>query len=272
VGNFIALGLMEALEDAVSLIETQGSDPQALLKQLQQQQDADYKLFSESPIPKNANDAFKVGKQDTTTTAPSDIDLDTIYKGPNICHTARLPAETRYLGILTDSQKKGFYDYDKGVTTAVAASAPPADGIMPLTYEPRDRQTCPYAAADHKDWFHVQGGQGWSKLVVPNAREAQVYGPQNNQQPALKGHVGVCFKTCSWGKCPKNYVNGIADNKSTIKVNDQEVTELTPFGDCRFLKGKQGHVWAPNASGQWDVSFQVNTQGDYMAVSAIVIW
>jgi hypothetical protein len=271
VGNFIALGLMEALEDAVDMIETQGSDPETLLKQLQQQQDADYKLFSEGPIPENAKDAFKIDK-DTTTLVPTDIDLDLIYKGPNICHTARLPAETRYLGILTESDKKGFYDYDTGITKAIATSAPPADGLLPLTFDPSERQTCPYANMDYKDWFHVQGGHGWSKLVLPNTREEQAYAPQQRRNQ-LKGYMAMCLKTCSWGKCAKNYVNSIDDNKSIIKVNDQEVTELTRFGDCRFLKGKQGHVWSPNAtSGKWEVSFQVTAPGDYMAVSAIIIW
>jgi hypothetical protein len=281
VGNFIALGLMEALEDAVNMIETQGSDPQALLKQLQEQQDTDYKLFSEGPIPKSAKDAFKINKEDKTPLAPTDLDLDIIYKGPNICHTARLPAETRYLGILTESDKTGFYDYDTGIAKDIAASAPPADGLLPLTFDPSERQTCPYANMDYKDWFHVHGGHGWSKLLLPNTREAQEYGPQQQtwnqqQQPtaaALKGYVAMCMKTCPWGKCAKNYVNGIEDNKSAIKVNDQEVTELTRFGDCRFLKGKQGHVWPPNAaSGKWEVSFQVTAPGDYMAVSAIIIW
>jgi hypothetical protein len=84
----MALSLMEALGDAVNLIVNRGSDPEALLQELQKQQNDEYKLFAEGPIPDNALDLFrKFGKDDPAP--PTGIDMQAIYKGTNICHTAR---------------------------------------------------------------------------------------------------------------------------------------------------------------------------------------
>lgn len=77
----------------------------------------------------------------------------------NFCHTARLPAEARYLGVMTESNNEiGFPDYYKGVQSTEAHDNVTRDeGNMQLVYDPVQRQDCPIELhhRDFKDWFYV---------------------------------------------------------------------------------------------------------------------
>jgi hypothetical protein len=187
-----------------------------------------------------------------------------------------LPAETRHLGILTESEQKGFYDYFKGVPYR---DAEPINGMTPLVFDPSERQACaPHLNMDYKDWFHYHGD--WSKVIVPNALEKQVYGitatmPQQQTTPAMKGYIVLCFVACPFNKCPNNSVNddALTSDRADIRVNHKAVTELTPFGiDCVFLKGEQGYVWKRDSNGHFEVSAQIKEAGSTMRVSAIVLY
>jgi hypothetical protein len=275
VGNMMALSLMELLDDAVEMIDRRGSDPETLYKELQRQHDADDNSFRNAPLPDDALEVFR-GEKDTTSNPPADIDVEALFRGPSICHTGMLPAETRFLGILTESNQKGFLDFDKGQPQRWNISLPEAiDGIIPLVYSVDERHTCPYAGYDFKDYFLVHQSYGWSKLVLPNAREKAVYGPKSNQ-PALRGYIQVCWKVCPWGQCAKGNVNEVQIREDPsggeIKVNDVAVTDLTNFGSCQFLKGAQGHVWQPNANGQYEISMQTLLEKGFQEIDSIVIW
>jgi hypothetical protein len=267
----MALSLMEVLGDAVNLVVDRGSDPEALLKELQKQQNDEYQLFEQGPIPEKAVELLGKGNGKDTPTLPPDLDMRAIYRGPNICHTARLPAETRHLGILTESSEKGFYDYFKGEPYRNANAI---NGLTPLVYDPNERQACaPHLNMDYKDWFHYHGD--WSKVIVPNAREKQVYGTTTSAGQAMKGYIAMCFVACPFNKCPADSVNddALTDNRAEIRVNHKAVTELTQFGiDCVFLKGEQGHVWKPDANGQFEVSALMKEPKSTMRVSAIVLY
>jgi hypothetical protein len=279
VGNLLALSLMELLDDAVEMIDSRGSDPEVLFNELLKQHQADDNNFLNAPLPDNAIDVFKGDNpnKDTTSIPPTDIDLETLFRGPSICHTGRLPAETRFLGILTESNEKGFLDFYKGQPTGWKIPLPEVqDGMIPLVYDANAHgHPCPVGAGyDFPDFFYVHESYGWSKLVVPNAREKAVYGPKNNQ--ALKGYIEVCWKACPWGKCAEKIVNHdrIRQDKTTgeIKVNDQPVIDLTNFGSCVFLKGTQGHVWQPNANGQYEISVRTTLEKGYQEILAVVLW
>ena len=100
-GNFLSLFLMEIVSDALSELQQQKSllnnnrdDAQALLDQLIALDEEDYALFTAAPVPDNGR-GIK-GLENLT-----DISRDVLYKQKNYCHTARLPSEFRYRGILT---------------------------------------------------------------------------------------------------------------------------------------------------------------------------
>jgi hypothetical protein len=145
---------MEVIDDALNEIASSSSDPAVLLQQLQMQEDNDYKLFSESSDPPLLWESHLQHALPLT-----DLSVDVIYKSPNICHTARLPAETRRLGILTQTDtpgvanETGLYNYDKGTEKQVVQQTPNPDGMMRLTYDKFERQPCaPLVQMDYKDW------------------------------------------------------------------------------------------------------------------------
>jgi hypothetical protein len=216
-GNLMTLFLMEVIDDAIKHIETHGAeDPALLLQQLQEQEDAEYQIFLNSGPPLMGRNLFS--KDDPV---PMDVSIETFYRGPNICHTARLPSQTRYLGILTNKYNQsdngetaihpynfdrdasqGPYNYDIGIAATDAASIPNPDGEMRLVYAPNERHRCaPLVYNDYKDWFMTQGSddpqQASSKLVLPNAAEMAAYMMQ--QQEPLKGIIALCFTACAWG-------------------------------------------------------------------------
>ena len=55
-------------------------------------------------------------------------------------------------------------------------------------------------------------------------------------------------------------------------MNGNEVVALSHMGNCALLKGRQGHVWQPNANGQYEISARINSEGSYMELVAVVIW
>ncbi len=79
-------------------------DP-ALLDQLRAFEVADRKEFMSRELPMTMLKDLQI---------PSDVDPEMFYRGANFCHTARLPAESRHLGILMESSLVGEDSYDKG--------------------------------------------------------------------------------------------------------------------------------------------------------------
>jgi hypothetical protein len=214
-GNLMTLFLMEVIDDAIQHIETHGSDPALLLRQLQEQEDAEYQIFLSSGPPVLGHKLFK------DDIIPTDVSVEDIYKGPNICHTARLPSQIRYLGILADKYNpndngetlvpynydiqgieagQGPYGYDIGMAAPNASSAPNPDDEMRLVYDPSERHRCaPRVHNDYKDWFMARGSdQQANKLILPNAAEKAVYMTQRKEP--LKGIIALCFCACEWGK------------------------------------------------------------------------
>ncbi len=93
------------MEDALKEVAAERPDP-ALLDQLRAFEVADRKAFMSRELPIALHG---VGKW-----IPDDVDQELFFRGPNFCHTARLPAQTRHLGILTESSLVGTDSFDIG--------------------------------------------------------------------------------------------------------------------------------------------------------------
>jgi hypothetical protein len=174
---------MEVIHDALQEIETKGSDPNSLLVEIQKQEDADYRQFKEVALPDFVAKALPLVE---------DVPTELLFKEPNICHTARLPAEARFKGILTESDKTGFATYDMGLPLNEVAASQNPGGKMRLTYEPHARYDCD-AERDFKDYYYIgQNHEGISTISLPNSREKAEYG---TGQP-LRGIISICFASC----------------------------------------------------------------------------
>jgi hypothetical protein len=84
-------------------------------------------------------------------------DPEMFYRGSNICHTARLPAdETSWNGALWL-----VTPYDKGTELGHANGKYPEDKSMQLVFEQRFRQNCPVPLNKDYNFFYVRN-HGWS--------------------------------------------------------------------------------------------------------------
>ena len=178
--------MMEVIHDALQEIETKGSDPNALLVELQKQEDADYKQLKEAELPDLIGKALPV---------VDDVPLEVLFKEPNMCHTARLPSEARFKGIVTESDQTGFETFDKGAAMNVVASTQNPGGKMRLTYDPAAREGC-VAEKDFKDFYYIsEKHEGASSISLPNSRERAEYGTPGKP---LRGIIAMCFAACRY--------------------------------------------------------------------------
>lgn len=267
MGNLAAFFLIEVLDDALTeLAAREAINPSTLLVQLKGEEDTDYAKFIEAPVPNYFQDVLPPSGVDG-------FDVDLFVKGHNFCHTARLPAESRHKGILTESSKTGFTTYDKGIGLREASSSTNEGEQMMLVYSEEDRQVCPLQTnMDYKDYFYVNAKDDWKKLVLPNDAELKEYG---NGKP-LQGLVAMCFTLCPWGKCP----NGVLDRSAfpsqfELEINGLAVSELREFQECEILRHEDGFKWQPNSDGRFDIRARVTNDaapGSYVRLSAFIVW
>jgi hypothetical protein len=249
------------MEDALKELVAKRPDL-SLLDQLRGFETADQKAFMKHELPTKALEGL---------VTPDDVDRDMLFRGPNCCHTARLPAETRHRGILTESALVGEDSYDKGIEQGQSIHNIPDDKSMQLVYDQEERQRCKIPLnKDYKDFFYVRDTHGWSQLTLPNNAEIKAYGSGES----LRGVIAVCFVNCAWGKCPGGNIRReeIDQGMAEMEVNGVKVANLTKFDDCDLLKHSDGHVWMPNSDGRFQVRAKVNKENGYLRFSAIVIW
>jgi hypothetical protein len=261
----MGLFMADVLDDALSELGKREGDgsPAELYEQLKESEDADYVTFQQSPIPEGALE-FPL---------PDDIEAEMVFRGPNICHPARLPAETRHLGYLTESEEIGFLDYYKGLPKAVYDQNLTKGGEMQLVQE-EGRQHCDspiLLQTDYKDYFYVHQLEEWKWIVVPNKKEAEIY--QIPQHP-FRGHVLMCLSTCDWGACPPGNLLGfkMANGEAEIRINDVPATFTWIVGECYWAKNSEGHVFRADADSRFNISVRVVTENSYVRFSSIAVW
>jgi hypothetical protein len=260
-GNLLGLWLTNMMEDALKELATERPDP-ALLDQLRALEVADRKVFMSRELPMSILKGLMI---------PSDVDPEMFFRGPNICHTARLPAEIRHLGILTESSLVGEDSFDKGIEVETAKNNTPEDKSMQLVYTEGARQSCPIPLEkDYKDYFYVAKTHGWSQLTLPNNAEIKAYGTSK----PLRGVIAVCFAYCKGAKCTAEDIQSthIHAGMAEMEVNGVKVTTLTAFDRCSFLRHVDGYVWKPNSEGRFRIRAKVDKVKSHIRLSSIVIW
>ncbi|KAL7571142.1 hypothetical protein ACA910_014746 [Epithemia clementina (nom. ined.)] len=275
-GNLLTLFWIELVDDALKYVAERGSDPRALVRTLDIQEEQEFQ-----PMRSRNVSNLKFVEQDLGDI--EDIPTEVIYWNPNYCHTARVPSQIRYLGILTESEEKGGPDsYDHGSELNEVRST--TNDIMPLAWDKGLYQEfCQNyrVVIDYQDFF-VVNSLGWSKLVLPNPAEIATYGPVQ-QNPVLLGYISICLASCGWS-CPASVlVQKDLDNVTTIhsrvsmQVNGVDVERYTRFvgldgATCQFLKHSGGHKWAANENGLYEIRAKTLESPNYLRISAFVIW
>jgi hypothetical protein len=143
------------------------------------------------------------------------MSLDMFLKEATFCHTATLPAEIRYKGLLTDTPDKIgdalLQNYSQGVfqSTIEAVENPaPTSGVkakrfvdaaqpdtMIIVKQDGEYQTCPELLhVDFQDSFLSTSLESWRYVRFPTEAQKTHYTEFDMQQS--KGWIFVCMAKC----------------------------------------------------------------------------
>jgi hypothetical protein len=257
-----ALFLVEILGDALNEISKASAfNYDKVIRELKEEDDANYKQAQNSMLPQAATNTME---------EPDDINLEDVFKTPNFCHTARVPAEIRHKGILLEGPPGDLFNYQQGISEKEARS-PNDSELFRLVRDDESRQKCPLPVnIDAKDFFYVNDQEGWKKLVLPNDAEMKEY----SRGQELRGLIAVCFAVCPWGKCPKgNFLaKDINETTAEIHVNGEPVVGFTNWKNCDFLRGSQGHYWPPNSDSRFEISARTIQPNTFLRIGAFIVW
>lgn len=270
-GNVWALFLMEIIDDALKMLESPEAigEPAVYIENLRKEERSDYEKLL-------ASNEFQHKKYEKEIV---DASMDTIYMSPNYCHTARIPAESRFLGILTGrteghTVKTPVADIDKGVLELNAArTADDTPSEMPLVYDGSHRQPCNIMLQnDFKDFYFVHGGYSdYVSHTIPTDADISYYGRADK----LQGVVAVCGAACGW-HCPEDTLDVFQSSEHGIthwKVNGQAVHSVTKWDQCVLLKRtEESVIWDTNSRGKFEISVKIDVPSKYLRLSSFMVW
>ena len=278
-GNRLALFLLQTLIDTLKDYEAKFSnrDPEAALSELKTEEELLFKGFRESLPTELIEKNFGPLKEEQLP--HSWVDLDVLFRGKSICKTGRTPAQTRYLGYLTDTDKVGGIalareeTYDVGITKKEADSTD-AHGVMRLV-QAAHFNTCEEAInmPDYKDFFYAHEKDGLVKLAIPNKAERVAY---NYDPSKMKGVIVVTMGGCDWGRCEKGDLRweDFDEGKFEMEVNGVAVTsfgEINANDYGKVLNHANGVFFKPNSDGVFEFGVKVKEPGTFVRWSTIVV-
>jgi len=213
-----------------------------------------------------------------------DTELNKIFhRSHSVCHTALLPSQARYDGLVTESGEVSTY-LEGGRTTYVGEGYAWEDLPEPrgrdvpnpiwLTFNERSRKICKYAEIDFKDHFIVRQEDNWMSMLVPTNAEMEVFSPDHNHRSTL-GVVVMCTSTFDWGNNPEGYVNipdmvNSTSSGHNIVVNGIGVTAYASIQhNCYILEHEAGYYFPHSESGQYDIKIRVNAGQAY--ITSVVV-
>ena len=264
----MALMMIDALIDALKMLDTmpRPHHKEEMLAHYQGQENEDYELFLKS----NFTDRFLEGFWNNNI-SKAGVDISLLFKKPIFCHTALLPAETRYKGILFDKEEDGNYEnYEFGVKVEDAFKRNITDkSTMQVTYE--EKINCPILAAiDYRDYFFVSHYDVESIMTITNKAKQKAYvGGTDGLQGLILVSLSKCRGRCPDGDMREDQVNS---GNITLMVNSVMVEEMTPINaDVTVLHHKDGYYWKANKNGQYDVTARVHVPGGYLRIASIIL-
>eukprot|EP00531_Pseudo-nitzschia_arenysensis_P006636 CAMPEP_0116130070 /NCGR_PEP_ID=MMETSP0329-20121206/8260_1 /TAXON_ID=697910 /ORGANISM="Pseudo-nitzschia arenysensis, Strain B593" /LENGTH=783 /DNA_ID=CAMNT_0003624377 /DNA_START=18 /DNA_END=2369 /DNA_ORIENTATION=+ len=321
LGNAMALFLTEMLVGAVREIEetlfAEDSEvtPDEFLAKLLQEEDAHReRLFGAqaSQLPpsyqkvywyNNTSDDWKNYNKEETLgleTGSEDfqakwsaLDREALFHGPSMCHTARVPSQTRFFGHLTNQpelkgeqvvfgketyftgiEEKEYHEHNKNLNTEDLVS--PRDMQLVWVKNKEREESCGdvLAKPDYHDYFMTEEYEGWTTVEFPNQAEQEAYGYLKNKEK-FKGILIIVPRFCGFGKCEKGFlgVDEYNEGKWAMTVNGKSVTAMTKIGhEAILLENEDGLRFDPNNQGIYRLEFRVNEPESFIKISAFVLY
>ncbi|CAB9505449.1 expressed unknown protein [Seminavis robusta] len=241
MGNLMAMTFLDLFEDALQgLIDMEwdvaGDDLDAAkkivldkLQSLDQQEQEDYDGIFSKPMPEEFTPHIQRWWSESRRAHLQDMPVEDFFKETSFCHSALLPSEIRFKGLVTEnftsvgtimdqsfeegtSWKPIFKSENRhfgGESEPVPYEDPNPEknnGIMRLVREDGQRQECEeYVNLDYKDYFYAGSVADWQTLVLPNDSEKKYY--TEFDAAKSKGWILVCLTRCDWGRCPESDIH-----------------------------------------------------------------
>ncbi|CAJ1931900.1 unnamed protein product [Cylindrotheca closterium] len=271
-GHLLALPFIEMLLEALrELAATPTTDSEALLADLQKEEDADFRLFMESPLLDLLSTAYE------TLGEKTDPLYETWFRGHSICRTSYLPCQSRFLGIMTESGKTGdiamytheTYDtgdvHAKGIARDVNGffplvddTEPPAGKFLLLANDAersgfgdvkKHEAECPaIVMPDYIDKFWAPLLDGKASITVPNKKEKEHYG----YDPKLfKGVIAFILPLWSF-KCKGCQHSYDLNTDDFLERNVTMVVNSKPVKSVRVVSGKVVILQGDNDNPFWE--------------------
>jgi len=276
VGHALSLFLIDNLLGALEeLIQLEHENAETLLSRLMREEDEIYNdQIMKMEFQSDAASLYSLGEDDKGAFDPS-----VFFKGESMCHTARIPSQTRYLGYLTNTDKVGGpvpfgkETYEVGVEEKQAL---PNSDMMQLVWTDGNmhQDDCPVTVnVDHKDSF-MSVGDGWKSLVFPNEAERRAY---NYDSEKFEGIVVISFTSCEWGRCEEGYVGPKDfegdDKKWDMKINGIPVTNFLDINHDAFVaKNKDGVNFPPSPDGDYKLEIKLNDPANHVKISSFIVY
>jgi hypothetical protein len=278
----VALFLVDVLLEALQELQLSAEDLAVRLARLEAVEKADNERFrSEAPLPRLPTYVFN----------PSDFSIAAnLFQKQSLCHTARLPSEMRYRGILTGRTAQEFDHFyregmerkkaDKLMSTMFDDGAD-VDSIeskeMKLVYSEALRQSeCNVTLnIDYPDSFYVGPNEGWKSLKILTRLERDTYKIDSPEgliivclvQPNLYS-IGFNGREMQVGDLKKNPL-------VSFRVNGHAVEALSWIDSCFILNGAQGHYWEIGSDSQYEIEARVgnndNADHDILQISSVIL-
>ena len=238
LGHMMAFTILQIITEALqALIALEPKQPETLpaklarlqgqLDQLDSQEQADYEKIFRTPLPPNILQHLdhalwtKDSSKETNQQALKHMSLEMFIKDAALCHTAMLPSEIRYQGLLTDTFDSSNSGNTSHSTTnfipSVLHSAiqtmehpDPKSGMTPKRYvdpntaqpdnmlivtDDKEHQTCPEQLnIDFKDYFMTTSLETWRYVRLPNKSQKAYY--TEFDMGKSKGWIFICMTKC----------------------------------------------------------------------------
>lgn len=254
---------MEVMEDALHELKAEPGDNVATFQRLEQEEYDDYRIFEEQ-----ADLKYEM------RWAIEDLTAMQFYRDPTFCHTAHLPAQTRYLGYVLDRERyDNWFNYKKGASFK-SLQVDPKPEIL-LAYQPMDREKkllCNLTLSiDSKDFFLANDRyNGFQKLIIPNDSEQKAYDYHQSS-----GIIVMCANACSF-ECAGSKmlsVDHVKTDKANMRVNGEPVGSVEKFDNCFLLRKESGELhWESNHENKYEIEVHVAGQGKHFQFTSIIVW
>lgn len=254
---------MEVMEDALHDLQSEQGENVDVYQRLMSEEAEDFRMFEEEA-------EFKYEAEWSL----DDLTAEQFYRDPTFCHTARLPAETRYLGyVFNEKRYDSWFSFRKGIALKALKNNPRPDIV--LGYLPRDREEkklCNQTLTiDSKDFFIADSRyDGYQKIVIPNDAELDAY-----DYHQTSGIIVLCAQACSF-ECagsPLLSPDHIEKDKANMRVNGEPVDSVQKFDNCFLLRRQTGELnWPSNSEQKYEIEIEVLANKKHFQFNSFILW